>query len=113
MAELKIVKVKLNDGKVYAIRDTGAVHYDPDLKKILTGNDIVDNIVINDAHKFIIQIGDTDMRIENLLSIDRTTGLIVARDAKKVLKDIGGASYAFDDNTGVLSVKTGSQEDNE
>ena len=111
MAELKIVKIKLNDGKTYAIRDTGAIHYDAATKKILTGNDIVDNILINDEHKFILQIGDTEATVENLLSVDRTTGLIVARDAKKVLKDIGGTSYSLDGDTGVLSLKIGSQED--
>ena len=50
----KVVKLKLNDGQIYSIFDTGAIHLN-DQGRLVTGNFIVDNVLI-DQDKFIIEI---------------------------------------------------------
>lgn len=44
MANIK--KIKLSDGSVYSIFDEGALRLDPESNKLLTGNQVVDNVLL-------------------------------------------------------------------
>lgn len=103
----KIKKIKLSNGSIYSIFDEGALRLNSD-SKLITGNDIVDKVIL-DGNLFITEIDDVPVEdsIENVLVQDTTTGQIKKRTINKLLEDIGGCSYAFDNYTGTLTLKTG------
>lgn len=108
MANIK--KIKLSDGSVYSIFDEGALRLDPESNKLLTGNQIVDNVII-EGNLSILEIDDVplDAAIDNVLVQDATTGQIKKRSTDKLLEDIGGISYSIDNTSGTLSFKLGKQ----
>ena len=109
MANIK--KIKLSDGSVYSIFDEGALRLDPKSNKLLTGNQVVDNVII-EGNLSILEIDDVplDAAIDNVLVQDATTGQIKKRSTDKLLEDIGGISYSIDNTSGTLSFKLGKQE---
>ena len=106
----KIKKIKLSDGSVYSIFDEGALRLDPESNKLLTGNQVVDNVII-EGNLSILEIDDVplDAAIDNVLVQDATTGQIKKRSTDKLLEDIGGISYSIDNTSGTLSFKLGKQ----
>ena len=108
MANIK--KIKLSDGSVYSIFDEGALRLDPKSNKLLTGNQVVDNVIIEGSLS-ILEIDDVplDAAIDNVLVQDATTGQIKKRSTDKLLEDIGGISYSIDNTSGTLSFKLGKQ----
>ena len=108
MANIK--KIKLSDGSVYSISDEGALRLDPKSNKLLTGNQVVDNVII-EGNLSILEIDDVplDATIDNVLVQDATTGQIKKRSTDKLLEDIGGISYSIDNTSGTLSFKLGKQ----
>lgn len=108
MANIK--KIKLSDGSVYSIFDEGALRLDPESNKLLTGNQVVDNVII-EGNLSILEIDDVplDAAIDNVLVQDATTGQIKKRSTDKLLEDIGGISYSIDNASGTLSFKLGKQ----
>lgn len=108
MANIK--KIKLSDGSVYSIFDEGALRLDPESNKLLTGNKVVDNVII-EGNLSILEIDDVplDAAIDNVLVQDATTGQIKKRSTDKLLEDIGGISYSIDNASGTLSFKLGKQ----
>ena len=108
MANIK--KIKLSDGSVYSIFDEGALRLDPESNKLLTGNQVVDNVII-EGNLSIVEIDDVplDAAIDNVLVQDATTGQIKKRSTDKLLEDIGGISYSIDNTSGTLSFKLGKQ----
>ena len=108
--EKKIKKIKLSNGEIYSIFDNDAIHYETRDGNIvmITGNTVVDNVILNDGH-FIIEIDDTNVAVGNLLTVNTSTGKIEKRDAAKVLEDIGGCSYNMNDSNQTLSLKIGKQ----
>ena len=109
MANIK--KIKLSDGSVYSIFDEGALRLDPKSNKLLTGNQVVDNVII-EGNLSILEIDDVplDAAIDNVLVQDATTGQVKKRSTDKLLEDIGGISYSIDNTSGTLSFKLGNQE---
>lgn len=108
MANIK--KIKLSDGSVYSIFDEGALRLDPESNKLLTGNQVVDNVIIEGSLS-ILEIDDVplDAAIDNVLVQDATTGQVKKRSTDKLLEDIGGISYSIDNTSGTLSFKFGKQ----
>ena len=108
MANIK--KIKLSDGSVYSIFDEGALRLDPESNKLLTGNQVVDNVII-EGNLSILEIDDVplDAAIDNVLVQDATTGQIKKRSTDKLLEDIGGISYSIDNTSGTLAFKLGKQ----
>ena len=108
MANIK--KIKLSDGSIYSIFDEGALRLDPVSNKLLTGNQVVDNVII-EGNLSILEIDDVplDAAIDNVLVQDATTGQIKKRSTDKLLEDIGGISYSIDNTSGTLSFKLGKQ----
>ena len=108
MANIK--KIKLSDGSIYSIFDEGALRLDPESNKLLTGNQVVDNVII-EGNLSILEIDDVplDAAIDNVLVQDATTGQIKKRSTDKLLEDIGGISYSIDNTSGTLSFKLGKQ----
>lgn len=108
MANIK--KIKLSDGSIYSIFDEGALRLDPESNKLLTGNQIVDNVIIA-GNLSILEIDDVplDATIDNVLVQDATTGQVKKRSTDKLLEDIGGISYSIDNTSGTLSFKLGKQ----
>ena len=104
MANIK--KIKLSDGSVYSIFDEGALRLDPESNKLLTGNQVVDNVII-EGNLSILEIDDVplDAAIDNVLVQDATTGQVKKRSTDKLLEDIGGISYSIDNTSGTLSFK--------
>lgn len=105
----KITKIKLSDGKVYSIFDTGALRLNED-KILVTGNKIVDKVIL-EKHLFITEIDNVplDQDITNVLVQDERTKEIKKRSTDKLLEDIGGISYKLEGD-GVLSLKIGKQD---
>lgn len=105
-----IIKIKLSDGSVYSIFDTGALRLNAD-GKLITGNGIVDKVLLQ-GNLYITEINDVPVNqsISNVLVQDTSTGEIKKRSTNKLLEDIGGISYQMDSDTGTLSLKIGKQE---
>ena len=108
MANIK--KIKLSDGSVYSIFDEGALRLDPESNKLLTGNQVVDNVII-EGNLSTLEIDDVplDAATDNVLVQDATTGQVKKRSTDKLLEDIGGISYSIDNTSGTLSFKLGKQ----
>jgi len=105
----KITKIKLSNGAVYSIFDTGALRLNED-KILVTGNKIVDKVIL-EKHLFITEIDNVplDQDITNVLVQDERTKEIKKRSTDKLLEDIGGISYKLEGD-GVLSLKIGKQD---
>ena len=71
---LRIKKIKLNDGSVYAIFDEGSLRLN-DNNVLITGNDTVDNVIINGSLQ-ITEIDDIPINksLEYVLTWDVSTG---------------------------------------
>ena len=104
--ELKITKLKLSNNQIYSFFDKDAMHYDEQSGKILVGDAFIDNVLINNAGLFIIEINDVDVNeYTTILVQNSTTGEIARRDKNKLLEDIGGYSAKVESTK--LSLKLG------
>ena len=72
----------------------------------MTGDVTVDAI-LTAKHLHVVSINDRDIAVSNVLTQDVATGEIQKRDANELLSDIGGCSFSFDDNQGILALKNG------
>lgn len=108
MANIK--KIKLSNGDIYSIFDEGALRLDSTTHKLITGNTVVDQVILN-GNLYILEIDDVpvEQTISNVLVQDTTTGEIMRRSTNKLLEDIGGISYSMDESTGTLSLQIGRQ----
>jgi hypothetical protein len=72
MANIK--KIKLSDGSVYSIFDEGALRLNNE-GKLVTGNIIVDEIVIN-SNLYIIEVDDlpVEQAIDNVVTMVQEDG---------------------------------------
>lgn len=104
MANIK--KIKLSNGDIYSIFDEGALRLDGITHKLITGNSIVDQIVL-DGDLYIAEVDDTPIDPANVLIWDGSTGKILKRSTDLLLADIGGISYDMDSDNGILSLKFG------
>ena len=100
-----IKKVKLSDGKIYSIFDEGALRLDPTTKKILTGNTVVDEAIL-DGHLSIIEIDDVPLaQVQaKVLVQDATSGEIKQQDIRQVLKNLGLITAKVENNILDLAV---------
>jgi len=113
MSEMKISKVKLDNGQVISFFDTGAVHYDS-AGRLVVGIAWIDNLIIQNGLK-IVELDDVDAVEFNNSKIviqDPTDGTIKRHDANNLLEDIGGYSAKVEDN-GTLFLKLGKQVEEE
>lgn len=103
--EIKVTKVKLDNGTVYRFIDKGAIHYDEE-GRLVVGDAIIDNLIINNNLK-ILEIDDVPAdQYQEVVVRDGTKRLRV-RPKNEFLEDIGGCSYKVDGE--VLSIKLGKQ----
>ena len=107
MADIK--KIKLSDGQIYSIFDNGALRLDEITHKLITGNSIVDQVLL-DGDLYIAEIDDIPVDPNNVLVWDEATGQVCKRSTNLLLADIGGISYGMNENTGILSLKYGKQD---
>lgn len=107
MANIK--KIKLNNGQIYSIFDNGALRLDSATHKLITGNSIVDQVLL-DGDLYIAEVDDIPVDPTNVLVWEETTGQIYKRSTNLLLEDIGGISYGMDEDTGILSLKYGKQD---
>ena len=114
MEEKYVKKIKLSDGSTYFVFDASAPrktdldNYIPKTGGTITGNLDVDK-----------QIKAGSLSIQSVEFVSQTTpdnvlvqsadGTIKKRSTDKLLEDIGGCSYKYDDLTGTLSFKIGKQ----
>ena len=104
----KITKIKLSDGQIYGIFDTGALRLNED-GILVTGNEVVDNLVLVGKLK-IEEVDDVPVEeaISNVLTQNTLTGEIKKRDTDYLLKDIGGITYDEQPlDEGILSLHIG------
>lgn len=104
MANIK--KIKLSNGDIYSIFDEGALRLDSVTHKLITGNSIVDQVIL-DGDLYITEVDDTPIDPTNVLVWDESTGKILKRSTNLLLADIGGISYDMDSDNGILSLKFG------
>ena len=114
MAETKYIKkIKLDNGDVYYLYDTGAPrasdlnNYLPLTGGTITGNLSVDQKITAGTLK-VVSIEFITETPTNVLVQD-ANGNIKKRSTDDLLNDIGGISYSMDDSTGTLSLKFGKQ----
>lgn len=88
-----VKKIQLSNGQIYSIFDEGALRLDPS-GKLITGNGIVDKIILQNAELYITAIDDVPIEedITNVLVQDEVTKAIKRRSIDYLLKDIGGVS---------------------
>ncbi len=107
MSEKKITKVELSNGKIYSCFDANSIHYDKVSKKILVGNTIIDNVIIND-NLFILKIDDIPIeQISHYVVQDSLTEEIGRINKNDVLENIGGYSLKVDNE--ILKIRLGKQ----
>lgn len=106
MANIK--KIKLNNGAVYSIFDEGALRLDSITHKLITGNSVVDQVLL-DGDLYITEVDDIPVDPTNILVWESASGKIYKRSTDLLLADIGGISYKMDTDTGILSLKYGKQ----
>lgn len=104
MANIK--KIKLSDGSVYSIFDEGALRLN-DEGKLVTGNKIVDALILDGL--YIIEIDDVSVEesIDNVVTAVYEDGrwVMKRRSTDLLLKDINGTSHEV--NGSVLNLKLG------
>ena len=106
MANIK--KIKLSNGDIYSIFDEGALRLDDITHKLITGNTIVDQVLL-DGDLYIAEVDDIPVDPSNVLVWDESTGKVLKRSTNLLLADIGGISYDMDSNNGILSLQFGKQ----
>lgn len=101
----QIKKIKLSDGSVYSIFDSGALRLNEN-NQLITGNILIDEIIIN-GHLEIVEIDNIPLNqsINNVLVQDSLTGRVAKRSTEQLLADIGGISCSVEGD--VFSVKIG------
>lgn len=101
----RIKKIKLSDERIYSIFDEGALRLDPTTKKILTGNTVVDEAIL-DGHLSIIEIDDVPLaQVQaKVLVQDATSGEIKQQDIRQVLKNLGLITAKVENNILDLAV---------
>lgn len=107
MANIK--KIKLSNNQIYSIFDEGALRLDEVTHKLITGNAVVDQVLL-DGDLYIAEVDDIPVDPTNVLVWEEATGQVCKRSTNLLLADIGGISYGMNENTGVLSLKYGKQE---
>ena len=107
MANIK--KIKLSNDQIYSIFDNGALRIDDATHKLITGNSIVDQVLL-DGDLYIAEVDDIPVDPTNVLVWEEATGQIYKRSTNLLLEDIGGISYGMDEDTGILSLKYGKQD---
>ena len=109
MATTKIKRIKLSDGTICNIFDTGALRLNEN-GILVTDNEIVNQMIINRG-LCITTIDDVpvDQLIHNVLVQDTTTNEIKKRTANQLLSDIGGFSCSVDNDSATIIFKQGKQ----
>lgn len=105
----KIRKIKLSNGKVYSIFDENGIHVDPISHKIISGNPVIDTIILDNDSIFISEIDGVVLE-SDFVVYNPNTGQINYRSKDKVLKDIGGTAYEVDTQQGTLKLQVGKFE---
>lgn len=103
--EKKIRKIKLSNGQVYSIFDAGGIHIDPASHKLVSGNPVLDTIILDNDSLVISEIDDEEIEAQYVV-YNPITGELNYRSKDKVLKDIGGTAYEMGED-GVLKLKVG------
>lgn len=116
-----IKKIKLSDGSVHYLYDTGAAraeqlgNYLPLTGGSLTGNlQVGDTLIANTDGSFSVgTVTVTSIELESnspsyVVTTD-DTGELKKRSTDVLLEDIGGCSYVMDTTNGILKLKTGKQ----
>lgn len=107
MPEKKITKVELSNHQIYSCFDADSIHYDKASGKILVGNTIIDNVIINND-LFILKIDDIPVeQISHYVVQDSLTEEIGRINKNDVLENIGGYSLKVDNE--VLKIRLGKQ----
>ena len=108
MATPKIKRIKLSDGTICDIFDTGALRLENGI--LVTGNATVDNIIISKGLQ-ITTIDDIPVQqaIHNVLVQDITSNEIKKRTTNQLLSDIGGFSCSVDNDSATIIFKQGKQ----
>ena len=105
----KIKRIKLSDGTICNIFDTGALRLNEN-GILVTDNEIVNQMII-DGGLSITSVDDVpiDQVINNVLVQDTTTNEIKKRTTNQLLSDIGGFSCSVDNNSETIIFKQGKQ----
>ena len=105
----KVKRIKLSDGTVCTIFDTGALRLNSD-GILVTDNEIVNKMIINRGLR-ITTIDDVPVEqvINNVLVQDTTTNEIKKRTTNQLLSDIGGFSCSVDNDNATIIFKQGKQ----
>ena len=105
----KIKRIKLSDGTICNIFDTGALRLNEN-GILVTDNEIVNQMII-DGGLSITSVDDVpiDQVINNVLVQDTTTNEIKKRTTNQLLSDIGGFSCSVNDESGTIIFKQGKQ----
>ena len=99
-----IKKIKLSNEKIYSIFDAGALRLDPTTKKILTGNTVVDEAIL-DGHLSIVEIDDVPLaNVQMKVLVQGANGEIKQQDIRQVLKNLGLITASVTDGTLNLEV---------
>lgn len=107
---LRIKKIKLNDGSVYAIFDEGSLRLN-DNNVLITGNETVDNVIINGSLQ-ITEIDDIPVNksLEYVLTWDASTGAFYKCTLAELL---GNDIYELSvDNNHILTLDNNYTNDN-
>ena len=109
MATTKIKRIKLSDGTICNIFDTGALRLNEN-GILVTDNEIVNQMIINRGLR-ITTIDDIPVEqvINNVLVQDTTTNEIKKRTTNQLLSDIGGFSCSVDNESATIIFKQGKQ----
>ena len=104
MANIK--KIKLSDGSVYSIFDEGALRLN-DEGKLITGNDIVDALILDGLYITEIDDVQVEQSIDNVVTAVYENGrwVMKRRSVDLLLKDIHGTSHEVNNN--ILTLKLG------
>ena len=109
MATTKIKRIKLSDGTVCNIFDTGALRLNEN-GILVTDNDIVNQMIINRGlHITTIDDIPVEQVINNVLVQDTRTNEIKKRTTDQLLSDIGGFSCSVNNESATIIFKQGKQ----
>lgn len=108
--ERKIRKIKLSDGFTYTVYDANACRIDPATGKLLTGDAVIDEIILT-KHLSIEKIDDMDVPTDNVLvAVNKGTTQepeyeIKKREVSKLYEDMNGMECTIED--GILTFTRG------